>query len=290
MEVVGTARHEATPIQINGRYSNTFFVPIYFNENVMPLKWTQSLLGALALVLTVAPSAYAVTMNYIGAWNSTITYKEGVVVIYNNATFYSLQSRNKNQNPTTTPTYWQAIGDGGNTVLNGTGAPVSTLGIAGDFYIDTTHNRLYGPKTTAWPATYVSMVGPQGPQGPMGLTGAQGAKGDTGATGPQGPMGLTGATGATGARGEPGPQGETGATGPQGLAGPQGSQGDPGIPGPVGPQGPAGPAGVALKADGPCFSNTNRLADCENGTFTDSLTGLISVSYTHLTLPTNREV
>ena len=241
-------------------------------------KFTTSLLVALTLVLTGVPSAYAVPMNYIGAWNTTTTYAAGSVVIYNKATFYSLKAGNQNQKPTISPTYWQAIGDGGNTILNGTGAPVSTLGRRGDFYIDTANMHLYGPKTTAWPAAYVSMVGPQGPQGPMGLTGAQGdtgATGATGATGPQGPVGLTGATGATGAAGEPGPRGDTGATGPQGLAGPQGSQGDQGIPGPAGPQGPAGPAGVVLKADGPCFSNTGRLVDCGNGTFTDSVTGLI---------------
>jgi hypothetical protein len=96
-----------------------------------------------------------------------------------------------------------------------------------------------------------------------------------GARGPQGPVGLTGATGATGAAGEPGPRGETGATGPEGPAGPQGNQGDPGIPGPAGPPGPAGTPGVVLKADGPCFSNDSRIADCGNGTLTDSLTGLI---------------
>ena len=241
-------------------------------------KFTTSLLVALTLVLTGVPSAYAVPMNYIGAWNTTTTYAAGSVVIYNKATFYSLKAGNQNQKPTISPTYWQAIGDGGNTILNGTGAPVSTLGRRGDFYIDTTNMHLYGPKTTAWPAAYVSMVGPRGPQGPMGLTGAQGdtgATGATGATGPQGPVGLTGATGATGAAGEPGPRGDTGATGPQGLAGPQGSPGDQGIPGPAGPQGPAGPAGVVLKADGPCFSNDSRIADCGNGTLTDSVTGLI---------------
>jgi hypothetical protein len=120
------------------------------------------------------------------------------------------------------------LGPQGNTVLNGTGAPDAALGIAGDFYIDTTHMRLYGPKTTGWSAAYLPMVGPQGPQG---LTG------------------LTGATGAAGAAGVAGPPGEPGATGSQGLTGPQGSQGVQGIAGPVGPagpQGPEGPAGVAL--------------------------------------------
>lgn len=119
------------------------------------------------------------------------------------------------------------------------------------------------------------MVGPQGPQGPVGITGAQGPQGDPGATGLQGPVGPVGATGATGAAGEPGPRGEPGATGPEGPAGAQGNKGDPGIPGPTGPEGPAGPPGVVVKADGPCFSNDSRIADCGNGTLTDSVTGLI---------------
>ncbi len=180
-------------------------------------------------------------MNYIGPWNTTTTYIAGSVVIYNKATFYSLKDANINQNPTTAPTYWQAIGTGGNAVLNGTGAPISTLGIAGDFYIDTTNKRLYGPKTTAWPVTFVSMVGQQGPQGPTGLTGAKGA---TGTTGPQGPVGLAGAKGATGATG---PQGLTGLAGAKGATGATGPQGPTGLAGAKGVTGPTGPQGLVGK-------------------------------------------
>lgn len=46
-------------------------------------------------------------------------------------------------------------GPRGNATLNGTGAPASTVGIDGDFYIDTsvTPRVLYGPKTAgAWGA------------------------------------------------------------------------------------------------------------------------------------------
>ena len=279
MPRVSTARQKPTLIHINRViFTSTFVVYLHLNENDMLIKWTNSLLVALALVLTAVPAAHAVPMNYIGPWNTTTTYPAGSVVIYKNATFYALQSRNKNQVPTTATAFWQAIGDGGNTILNGSGAPGATLGKTGDFYIDTTNKRLYGPKTTAWPATYVSMVGPQGP---MGLTGAQGAKGATGPTGPQGPVGLTGAkgdtgaTGAAGVAGPPGATGATGATGPQGPTGPQGSQGVQGLTGPVGPQGPAGPAGDGAAADGPCFSIDSQMADCGNGTFTDSVTGLI---------------
>lgn len=42
-------------------------------------------------------------------------------------------------------------GAGGNTLLNGSGAPSSGLGNNGDFYLDTTNQILYGPKTGgAW--------------------------------------------------------------------------------------------------------------------------------------------
>ncbi|MBP8197444.1 MAG: DUF1566 domain-containing protein [Chromatiaceae bacterium] len=110
----------------------------------------------------------------------------------------------------------------------------------------------------------VSLIGLKGDQGDPG---PQGAKGDTGATGTQGP------------------KGDTGATGPQGPAGPQGSQGVQGVTGPAGPQGPAGPTGVVLKADGPCFSNDSRIAYCGNGTFTDSVTGLIWLADPECAIP-----
>lgn len=76
-----------------------------------------------------------------------------------------------------------SAGADGKTVLNGVGAPAANLGSNGDFYIDTSANAIYGPKTdTGW-GNATSLVGPKGP------TGQQGATGDTGATGPQGPAG-----------------------------------------------------------------------------------------------------
>jgi len=63
-------------------------------------------------------------------------------------------------------------GANGNTVLNGTGPPASTLGNDGDFYIDTAADVLYGPKASgAWPTTGTSLVGAAGPAGPQGLPG-----------------------------------------------------------------------------------------------------------------------
>ena len=58
-------------------------------------------------------------------------------------------------------------GTSGNTVLNGTGAPASTLGSNGDFYLDTAADVLYGPKASGtWPAAGVSLTGATGPTGP----------------------------------------------------------------------------------------------------------------------------
>ncbi len=160
-----------------------------------------------------------------------------------------------------------------NTILNGKGAPSSSLGNNGDFYLDTKALTIYGPKLAGkWP-TGVSLKGSNGvdgklveksttpssgatgPQGERGLTGAKGDKGErgeTGATGPAGPIGLTGKTGADGAAGAtglPGKAGADGAAGVSGAAGPAGASGAAGATGPAGatgatgPQGPAGPTG-----------------------------------------------
>ncbi len=167
---------------------------------------------------------------------------------------------------------------GGKALLNGTTDPQSNIGTPSDFYINTTTNKIFGPKTaTGWPAAGVSLIGPQGlsgatgatgPQGPIGLTGATGTTGANGpqgpigltgavgATGPQGPIGLTGANGATGAIGPQGPQGPIGLTGAVGATGPQGPiglTGANGANGAIGPQGPQGPIGLtgAVGATGP---------------------------------------
>lgn len=74
-----------------------------------------------------------------------------------------------------------------NTILSGAGTPSKTLGINGDFYIDTKNLNLYGPKTKGvWkvttslrpkePAAASVVVGDTGPTGPTGATGPQGDK------------------------------------------------------------------------------------------------------------------
>ncbi len=121
-----------------------------------------------------------------------------------------------------------------NRLWNGAGAPATTVGIAGDFYIDTAGVKIYGPKSaTAWPVSGVAMVGPAGANGAVGPSGAAGVPGPAGA---QGPAGAAGAQGLAGAVGPAGPQG---VPGPQGIQGPAGATGATGAAGAQGPQGGA---------------------------------------------------
>jgi hypothetical protein len=70
-----------------------------------------------------------------------------------------------------------APGANGNTVLYGTGAPSAAVGNNGDFYIDTSANKIYGPKASgAWPSG-TSLVGPQGTAGINGAGLANGTAG-----------------------------------------------------------------------------------------------------------------
>jgi hypothetical protein len=134
-----------------------------------------------------------------------------------------------------------------NTVLSGAGVPAKSLGIDGDFYIDTKSMNMYGPKkNNSWPLP-VSMRGPQGPTGAAGTDGKNGTSGAVSA----GTAGTAGAAGPQGPAGPAGPKGDTGATGPAGpagsntgTAGPTGPKGDTGATGAQGPKGDAGTAGV----------------------------------------------
>ncbi|MEI6472435.1 MAG: hypothetical protein WCO20_07300, partial [Holophagaceae bacterium] len=60
----------------------------------------------------------------------------------------------------------------GNASLSGGTDPASNVGGEGDFYVNTSTNMIFGPKTNgAWPAGSVSMVGPQGSVGTQGIQG-----------------------------------------------------------------------------------------------------------------------
>jgi hypothetical protein len=127
-----------------------------------------------------------------------------------------------------------------NTVLSGAGVPAKSLGIDGDFYIDTKSMNMYGPKkNNSWPLP----VSLRGPQGPAGIAGSDGKNASTSSVS----AGAAGAAGPQGPAGPAGPKGDTGATGPQGPAGsntgtvgPTGPKGDTGATGAQGPKGDAG--------------------------------------------------
>ena len=149
-----------------------------------------------------------------------------------------------------------------NTILSGAGNPTKSLGIDGDFYIDTKNANLYGPKskgtwkiaTSLRAPTSQDLVmatnGADGVRGATGSTGSTGAKGDSGPTGAKGDSGATGlfgATGAAGLNGVNGTAGLKGETGMQGLIGASGLTGSQGLKGDTGLSGANGTAG--LKGD-----------------------------------------
>jgi len=88
-----------------------------------------------------------------------------------------------------------------NSLRSGTGIPSSSLGVDGDFYIDTSSTKIHGPKSGgSWPVG-VSIVGPVGAAGLNGEDGLNGTNGTNGAPGANGTNGLNGTNGANGAPG-----------------------------------------------------------------------------------------
>lgn len=119
-------------------------------------------------------------------------------------------------------------GTDGRTIWNGSGAPSSGTGAIGDFYVNTTANTIYGPKTSGGWGSATSLVGPQGATGATGATGSPGAAATvsvgtttTGAAGSSATVTNSGTSSAAvfnftipqGATGNTGPAGATGATG-----------------------------------------------------------------------------
>lgn len=164
----------------------------------------------------------------------------------------------------------------GATVVSGAGDPtrMGVQGAAGDYYLNTIDDSLYGPWAGAWPAAGVPLAGFQGAagaSGAMGVQGSQGRQGGQGAPGPDGVPGTPGAQGGTGPQGPTGSAGSRGATLTRGAGDPTqlgvaGAEGDhyldtsngslygpwdqawpaTGLPlaGSAGPTGSAGPAGA----------------------------------------------
>ncbi len=163
-----------------------------------------------------------------------------------------------------------------NTILNGKGAPLSSLGINGDFYIDTRSLLIYGPKkSNKWPAPQ-SLQGPAGPTGADGKNGTEGKSpsnvsnvaGPAGAQGEKGEKGDKGEPGAAGANGSPGAKGDTGATGPSGSG-----SGTPGATGATGAQGLTGLTGATGEAGATGAQGPTGLTGAKGETGTVGATG-----------------
>lgn len=149
-------------------------------------------------------------------------------------------------------------GANGNTILNGTGAPSDSIGVNGDFYLDTAASVLYGPKASGtW--TGVSTLPLVGPKGDTGAAGADGKTVLNGLGVPAASLGNDGdfyidtqnnliygpkTSGAWGSGTSlVGPQGQQGIPGQQGSQGPAGTDGKTILSGTVAPDNSLGSDG-----------------------------------------------
>ena len=190
-------------------------------RDTLIIRTLRALAFATAIAGVWSGEVYSKPMNYIGGWSNSVTYKEGLVVVYNSRIYYALKGSraapNKNYVPSNNPTWWVPVGSIGNTILSGVVNPTDpNLGEPGDFYINTTTNTIFGPKTSSspyWPASGTSLIGSSGSVGPQGSPGPQGEPGPQGDPGPQGEQGVAGPPGPQGIQGEAGPVGATGTVG-----------------------------------------------------------------------------
>ena len=100
----------------------------------MAAVWLRRLILAAFIVLAFVPtSAFAATMDYLGAWISSTTYATGKVVKHNGGIFYSLKSSssapNKNKPPSDNPAWWEPVGSAvkPRTVYDATGKFIGVL-------------------------------------------------------------------------------------------------------------------------------------------------------------------
>ncbi|WP_276516739.1 hypothetical protein [Ornithobacterium rhinotracheale] len=196
---------------------------------------------------------------------NTATGTSGIGNVQVKPGFYYYENKSNSLNGGT----WKAMGAGasikgedGKSLLSGTTAPNTSTGKVGDFYINTTTNQIYGPKTSSSWGSPTSLVGPQGPvgaRGPQGVAGPAGPKGDKGEKGDAGPRGLTGVQG---------PQGPRGVAGPVGAQGPKG---DTGTKGDRGPAGPKGDTGVVNATRGVTYDAGSKTVSLPAGTSTSQV-------------------
>ncbi|MGV4463113.1 hypothetical protein ACQ1PR_05930 [Ornithobacterium rhinotracheale] len=196
---------------------------------------------------------------------NTATGTSGIGNVQVKPGFYYYENKSNSLNGGT----WKAMGAGasikgedGKSLLSGTTAPNTSTGKVGDFYINTTTNQIYGPKTSSSWGSPTSLVGPQGP------VGARGPQGVAGPVGPAGPKGEKGDAGPRGLTGVQGPQGPRGVAGPVGAQGPKG---DTGTKGDRGPAGPKGDTGVVNATRGVTYDAGSKTVSLPAGTSTSQV-------------------
>lgn len=118
----------------------------------MAAVWLRRLVLAAFIVLAYVPaSAFAATMDYLGAWSSSTTYTTGKVVKHNGGIFYSLKSTNsapnRNKMPSDNPTWWEPVGSSvkPKAVYDATGK-----------YVGPIASRVYG--ADGWGGDYVGIA------------------------------------------------------------------------------------------------------------------------------------
>ncbi|QAR30304.1 hypothetical protein EQP59_02475 [Ornithobacterium rhinotracheale] len=209
-------------------------------------------------------SAYPHRLDGMLVYN-TATGTSGIGNVQVKPGFYYYENKSNSLNGGT----WKAMGAGasikgedGKSLLSGTTAPNTSTGKVGDFYINTTTNQIYGPKTSSSWGSPTSLVGPQGP------VGARGPQGVAGPVGPAGPKGEKGDAGPRGLTGVQGPQGPRGVAGPVGAQGPKG---DTGTKGDRGPAGPKGDTGVVNATRGVTYDAGSKTVSLPAGTSTSQV-------------------
>ncbi len=142
------------------------------NSRIFPAVATVFVEGGGAYTVVSKPSSTSLSLQNTGATGNA---SPGATVASGSKTY--IAGRPGEQGPA------------GNTILSGNGAPSGGTGVNGDFYLDTTADALYGPKTGGAWGSPTSLIGPQG------TTGAAGADGSTILSGSGAPGGGTGADG-----------------------------------------------------------------------------------------------
>jgi hypothetical protein len=233
--------------------------------------------GAQGLQGPAGPQGAAgpVGLNFMGAYNSTVSYALGDGVLFQGAGFVSLIANNAGNTPSLSPQDWSmfaASGAAGATGAQGvqgvpgvngtdgapgaqgtqgaTGAqgPAGSPGLVYQGAYSSTSNYGLGDVVVFDGSSFVSLVGSNLGQTPGGSPAFWGVLTSQGPQGVAGPAGATGPMGSAGPQGLLGPAGPAGVAGPMGIQGPAGAQGLTGSTGAVGPAGPQGLQGVAGEA------------------------------------------